>query len=96
MCSKSPKILLQAENQIEGSKEAKTLEKKYGFTYRQIVGELIFAFITTRTDIGAAVTTLAQYNNNPGDKHFCAAQQVMAYLIDTQKRSSVLESNNTK
>ena len=50
---------------------------------------MICAFVTTRVDIGSAITTLAQYNNTPGDKHFNAAQQVLAYLVDTKDKGLV-------
>ena len=89
MGAKCAKHLLTANRNLEGSKEAKSLEKKFGFTYRGIIGELIFAFVTTRVDIGAAVTTLAQYNTSPGEDHYRAAQQVMAYIVDTKTRGLI-------
>ena len=89
MGAKVPKTLLTATRHLENTEEAKSLEKKFGFTYRGIIGELIFAFVTTRVDIGAAVTTLAQYNTSPGEEHYRAAQQVMAYVVETKDRGLI-------
>ena len=60
--------------------EAIALEKKWGFTYRQCLGELIYAFITTRPDIGPAVATLAKFSAHPADCHYIAVKRLYRYL----------------
>ena len=43
----------------EGTSEHALLEKKLGFSYRSVLGELMYAYGTCRPDIGYAVTTLS-------------------------------------
>ena len=64
--------------------EAIALEKKWGFTYRQCLGELIYAFITTRPDIGPAVATLAKFSAYPADCHYVAVKRLYRYLRQTR------------
>ena len=53
------------------------------------MGELIYAFVITRVDIGSSVTTLCQYNAKAGEEHYKAAQQVMTYLAKTPTRGLI-------
>ncbi len=39
--------------------EAKALETKMGFGYRSVIGELTYAYVTCRLDIGYAVAELS-------------------------------------
>ena len=56
------------------------LEKKWGFNYRQCLGELIYAFITTRPDIGPAVATLAKCSAHLADCHYIAVKRLYRYM----------------
>ena len=60
------------------------LEQKHGFKYRTATGELIFAMVTCRTDIGFSVMKLSQFNNRPSDCHFDAIKDVFRYLSATR------------
>ena len=89
----SKPIPLSADNafmsklETSGSVDAtliKQLEDKYGFKYRTATGELIFAMVTCRPDIGFAVMKLSQFNNSPTDAHFSAIQDVYRYLHATK------------
>ena len=46
------------------------LERHHGFGYRNLLGELMYAFVSCRPDIGYAVTTLSKFSTCPGDYHF--------------------------
>jgi hypothetical protein len=60
------------------------LEKKWGFNYRQCLGELIYAFITTRPDIGPAVATVAKFVAHPADCRYVAVKRLYRYLRQTR------------
>ena len=64
--------------------EIAALEKKYGFGYRQAIGELIYALVTCRPDISFPVIKLSQYSTRPTDIHFEAVKQIYRYLNATQ------------
>ena len=40
----------------EGTTEHTILEKKLGFSYHSVLGELMYLYVTCRPDIGYAVT----------------------------------------
>ena len=48
--------------------------------YRNIVGALIFAAVTTRIDIAYAVNKCAQFMANPGKNHWNALINILVYL----------------
>ena len=48
--------------------------------YREGVGSLMYAAIGMRPDIAFAVSTLAQYSENPGQVHWDAVKHVFRYL----------------
>ena len=56
------------------------LEDKMKFSYRQALGEILFAMITCRPDISFATIKLSQYANNPAEIHYTALQNVFRYL----------------
>ena len=43
---------------IEGTVDHQILEKKSGFAYRTLLGEMMYAYVTCRPAIGYAITTL--------------------------------------
>ena len=51
--------------------------------YREAVGALNWAALTTRPDITFAVTTVAQFAANPGIPHWKAVKQIYCYLAST-------------
>ena len=70
-------------------KERKRLERQFGFTYRQGIGELIYAMITCRPDISYAVIKLSQYSTRPALVHFNAVKQIYKYLWQTKDRGII-------
>jgi hypothetical protein len=64
----------------QDSAEADKLEKKMKFGYRAGIGELIYAYVTCRPDIGYAVAELAKFSSNPAEDHYAAVRRVFKYL----------------
>ena len=59
------------------------LENEMGFSYRQAIGELMFAMVTCRPDISYPVLKLSTFSNDPSKEHYQAVKQVMRYLRAT-------------
>ena len=59
------------------------LERHYGFGYQNLLGELMYAFISSRPDIGYAITTLSKFSTCPGEYHFKLLKGVARYLKHT-------------
>ena len=60
------------------------LEKEMGFSYRTVIGELIYAMVTCCPDISFAVTKLSQYASKPDRCHYVAVKNVFCYLASTK------------
>lgn len=52
--------------------------------YRSLVGKLLFAATTVRTDISYVVGMLSRYLSKPTEKHMKCAKHVLRYLKGTQ------------
>jgi hypothetical protein len=61
--------------------------------YRQLVGSLLYAAISTRPDIMYAVNALSRFNNNPGELHWIAAKRVLRYLNGTVSHGILFNGN---
>ena len=59
-------------------------EKQFGFTYRQGIGELLYAMITFRPDISFPLIKLSQYSTKPALEHFQVVQGIFKYLKETK------------
>ena len=67
----------------EGTAEHQQLATKMGFSYRQVLGELMYAYISTRPDIGYALNTLAKFTQHPNDIHYRMLKRTALYLRHT-------------
>ena len=79
---------LKSLDEAEGPSDPiqqKELEKQMKFSYRQVVGELIYVMTTCRPDISPSVTRLSQHNDNPAKEHYLAAKAVLVYLYATRQ-----------
>jgi hypothetical protein len=76
---------IQTNRGPESVKEQKELERRMGFSYRQTIGELIYALTVCRVDISIAVITLSQHSHHPAQIHYEAVKQVFAYLNATKR-----------
>ena len=75
---------IQAVKGPEDKKEKKALEKKNGFSYRQLLGELIYAYTICCLDIAVPIITFSQHAGAPADVHYKALNQVAMYLYETK------------
>ena len=78
---------------------------KHGFAYRTLLGELLYAYVTCRPDIGYATILLSKFSTCPHDAHFTMLKKVAKYLRATKdwaiiyrkpKRDAHLPSSNFK
>jgi hypothetical protein len=65
------------------STEHRTLEKEIGFNYRQVLGELTYAYVVGRLDISYAVTLLARYSFTPNRCPYLALKRLCKDLRRT-------------
>jgi len=92
-CSKKPKaplnntlareILDSGKGATAKAPEAVALEKEMGFPYRMLLGELIFACVVVRLDIGYAMSLLSRFAEYPAKVHYLGLKSVwttMRYL----------------
>ena len=68
----------------DGSPEHAALATAAGFSYRSVLGALIYAYVVARPDIGYAVTTLARFSDHPAKIHYDALRRVARYLRTTK------------
>jgi len=73
-----------AAGPVENAPKHKTLEAEQGFGYRSVLGEILFACVLCRPDIGYAVTTLAKFSAAPNALHYESLKHLMIYLHQTQ------------
>jgi hypothetical protein len=67
----------------EHTLEHAALSKEMGFNYRTLLGELLYAYISARPDIGYAITTLAKFAKSPGRIHYSRLKGIAKYLRNT-------------
>ena len=65
--------------------ELNAIEDRLGFSYRQAIGELIYALVTCRPDISFACIKLSQYSAKPASIHFEAVKRIYQYLHATKE-----------
>ena len=73
-------VIYQEHGPVEGSKEYKDLQKQAGFAYCTLHGELLYAYVTCRPDIGFAVTTMAKFSHHPTLLHYKYLKSIATYL----------------
>jgi len=64
----------------DGSKEHKALEKQHGFGYRNVLGEVIFAYVACCGDISFAVSFLSKFSSNLHHDHYVALKNLVCHL----------------
>ena len=73
------------DNSVGPSKEEEksSLQQEMKFSYRQALGEALFAMVTCRPDISFAIIKLAKFANSPAKEHYIALKNVFRYLRQT-------------
>ena len=59
---------------------AKDIAARKGFSYRALLGELVYPYVICRLDIGFAVCFLARFSTAPHEEHYDALKAVVRYL----------------
>lgn len=62
--------------------------------FRELVGALMYMAVATRPDIAHAVSSLSQFNNGFGQRHWTAAKRVLRYLKGTADIGLVYRPSN--
>ena len=75
--------------------EREQLENDMGYSYRQALGEVLFAMVTCRPDISFCVIKLSKYSNNPGREHYLALKSIFKYLRCTMDDGIMYWKKNT-
>jgi len=68
----------------ESSPEHQALLARFGFSYRGLLGEILYAYVTCRPDIGYAAITLSKFSSAPSEFHFAMLKKLMKYLRRTR------------
>jgi hypothetical protein len=69
---------------LDGTSAHAVLELSAGFSYRSVLGALIYAYVVARPDISYAVTTLARFSGRPAKIYYDALRRVARYLRMTK------------
>jgi hypothetical protein len=69
----------------EGTVEHRHLEQDVGYSFCQVLGELTYAYVLCRPDIGYAVTLLSRYSTVPHREHYLALKHICKYLRSTKE-----------
>ena len=77
-------MLSSIKGPLENTKEHHELQHRMGFSYRQLLGELMYAYVICRLDISYAITFLARFSNHPNEAHYRALKNVTRYLCRTK------------
>ena len=68
----------------EGTPEHYKLQLEQGFSYRSLLGEMMFAYVSCRPDIGYAITLMSKYGSNPSKFHYNCLKSIAKYLRTTK------------
>ena len=63
--------------------QQKQLQQQMGFSYRQVIGELLYPMVKCRPDIAFHTTKLSQYMANPASEHYQALIHLCQYVAAT-------------
>ena len=73
-------VLAKLVGPAEGTMAHSDLKASQGFSYHQVLGELIYAYVICHLDIGYAATFLARFSQAPDVKHYQALKNIIHYL----------------
>jgi hypothetical protein len=67
----------------QSPKDPAEIARMRKYPYRQCIGMLMYLVNCTRPDLAHAVQLVAQFSQNPGEKHWLAVIQILRYLHET-------------
>ena len=62
----------------EGTLEDKAIKQKAGFSYRMLLGVMMYAYVTCRPDIGYTIILLSKFGSCPLEYHYSCLKNVAA------------------
>ena len=68
----------------EGTVDAFKLELSQGFAYHTLPGEMMYVYVTCRSDIGYAITTMSKFSTKPSKYHYELLREIANYLQETK------------
>ena len=74
----------------EHSDEHAALEDTKGFRYRTLLGELLYAYVTCRCDIGYSVTTLSKFANSPAADRISKTPRIFVLGVTDEAMISIV------
>jgi regulator of replication initiation timing len=60
------------------------------WSYRSVVGMLLYLATNTRPDIAYAVSQVARFSNNPKKSHATAVKTIVRYLVGTRTKGTIV------
>src|SRR5205085_798748 len=91
----TPAETSQHLSEADSPKTEEAKKQMQSVPYRSLVGELMYAAMSTRPDIAHAANRLSRFLHNPGQTHWKAAKRVLRYLAGTAKLGlSYIGGNN--
>jgi hypothetical protein len=78
------KHIFTSAGPLEGTKAHAALAEKMKFAFRTLLGELLYAYVTCRPDIGYAVVTLSKFSTCPSEAHYIYLKNIARYLRRTK------------
>ena len=79
-------IMDAGKGPVTNTPEWMKLQHDAGFSYRQLLGEMIFACVTVRLDIAYALSLLSRYAAFPAKVHYLGLKSVARYLRETREQ----------
>lgn len=64
------------------------------YPFQNLIGALLYLFVTTRPDITFAVNYLSQFNSNYNSEHWIAAKRILRFLKNTSDYGLMYEKND--
>ena len=68
----------------KGTLAAYKLELEAGYVYRALLGEMMYAYVTCRPDIGYTITTMSKFSTKTSAKHYVLLRGIAKYLRHTK------------
>ena len=75
----------------EGTAEHQALEETCGFGYITLLGQMMYAYVTCRPDIGYAITTMSKFSTTPTLLHYQYLKHVAKYLPSNKALGNSLQ-----
>jgi hypothetical protein len=69
---------------LEGTAEHQALKDMTGFSYQTLLGEMMYTYVSCRSDIEYPTTLMSKYASNPSVNHYDKLKSIAKYLCTTR------------